>query len=257
MINPKKITLISVLSFFFFITVTKSCYTVDPGEYAIHVRLGTITGIQAAGFHGKIPFIDTIISMNVKIIKHSTESEASSKDMQSIRTTIAVNYKLIDEKVGEIYRTIGIQEMIEPNLIDPAVQETFKAITAKYTAEELILYRDKISDEIKKNLAERLFKYHLDIKEINITNFDFSVEFAKAIEQKLIAQQNALKASNDLNRIKVEAEQKIVEAKGEAQALQLKKTTLSQDLLLLEAIKRWDGKLPQVVGNGTPLLNLK
>lgn len=234
-----------------------SCYTINPGQYGVQLRFGNIVSIEGPGLHGKVPFIDDVIKMNVRIVKHSITSEASSSDLQTIKTVIALNYKLEDQKVAEVYKSIGRQEVVESSMLDPLVQETFKAVTARYTAEGLIKERDKVANEIKQILSQKCKVYGVDVKEINITHFEFTKEFTIAIEQKIVAEQLALKAKNDLKRIETEAQQKITEARGDTEALRLKRVNLTKDLILLDAIKKWDGKLPQVVGSGVPLLNLK
>ncbi|CAM3473083.1 Prohibitin family protein [Hydrogenibacillus schlegelii] len=143
------------------------------------------------------------------------------------------------------------------------MQEVFKAITARYTAEELITLRQKVSEETKALLAERLRPYGIVVDGYNIVNFDFSDEFNKAVEEKLTAEQKALKAQRDLERVKVEAQQKIEQAKAEAEALRIQREQITPELLRLReievqrmAVEKWDGKLPNVTGGAVPFLPL-
>ena len=142
-------------------------------------------------------------------------------------------------------------------MIIPAIQECVKAITAQYTAEELITKRQEVGDKIKALIDAKISPFGLRTEIFNIVNFDFSVEFNKAIEAKQVAQQAALKAEQDLARIRVEAEQKITEAQAEAEAYRLKSLEVTDSMIQLEAIKRWDGKLPvYIAGAGGNIFSI-
>jgi len=139
-----------------------------------------------------------------------------------------------------------------------------KAVAARYTAEQLITKRDTVSNTIRDLLAEALKKYGLAVDEVSITDFSFSKEFDRAIESKQTAEQMALKAQRDLDRIRIEAEQKVAAAKAEAEALRVQKQVVSKELIELRqievqkiAVEKWNGVLPQVTGNATPFINLK
>ena len=160
-----------------------------------------------------------------------------------MNTESAVN---LYKQIGSNYRSV---------VIDPAVQEVVKMITAQYTAEEIITKRSEVSMKMTDLLDEKISQNGIEIEAFNVINFDFSEEFNKAIENKQIAQQQALKAEQDLNRIKIEAEQKIVQAKAEADALKLQKQEITSDLLelrrieaQLKAIEKWNGELPTYNG---------
>jgi len=148
--------------------------------------------------------------------------------------------------------------------VDPAVKETFKAITAGFTAEELITKRAQVSDAISANLSEKLERYNLIIKALSITDFSFSAQCNAAIEAKQIAEQQALKARRDLDRIRLEAEQKVARAQAEAEALRIQKQEVTQQLLRLReievqrtAVEKWDGKLPNVTGGAIPFISVE
>ena len=142
-------------------------------------------------------------------------------------------------------------------IIDPAVQESVKAVTAQFTAEELITRRAEVSTQIKETLSERLRVHNILVDEFNIIDFSFSKVFNDAIEAKQTAEQSALKAQRDLDRIKIEAEQKITSARAEAEGQRLQRETITPTLLQLRAIEKWDGHLPQVTSGGTPFIDLK
>jgi regulator of protease activity HflC (stomatin/prohibitin superfamily) len=141
-------------------------------------------------------------------------------------------------------------------VVDPAVQEAVKTVTAHITAEEMITRLAEVKDAIKENLGERLMRFNILVDEFSIINFEFSHEFNVAIELKQTAEQSALKAKRDLDRIKIEAEQRITQARAEAEGQRLQRETLTPILLQLRAIEKWDGKLPQVSGGATPFIDL-
>jgi regulator of protease activity HflC (stomatin/prohibitin superfamily) len=203
-----------------------------------------------------VPFVERVIKMDVKIRKSDTRATAASKDLQTVMTEIVLNYHLFPDKVNKVYQQIGLE--YEKRIIDPAVQEILKGVTAKFTAEELITKRQLVKDEIKTALHDRLMASFISLDELNITDFQFSKGFNEVIEQKQTAEQLALKAQNDLQRIKIEGEQKIVAAKAEAESQRIQKETISPIILQLRAIEKWDGKFPQVLGGSgaMPFINI-
>src|SRR5438093_11082186 len=125
--------------------------------------------ILSEGFSFIIPIIERVIKMDVRIRKSDTRSTGASKDLQTVATEIVLNYHLFPDRVNKAYQTIGLE--YEKRLLDPAVQEIFKAITAKFTAEELITKRSFVKDEIKTSLHERLTSSNISLDELNITDF--------------------------------------------------------------------------------------
>jgi regulator of protease activity HflC (stomatin/prohibitin superfamily) len=193
--------------------------------------------------------------MDVKIQKARTDATTSSSDLQDVDLSVALNYHILPDKANKVYQTIGTE--FKERIIDPAIQEVMKAITARYTAEELITKRPLVSAEMKEALTLRLIESNIAVDAFSIINFSFSQTFTEAIEAKQTAEQNALKAKRDLDRIKVEAEQTIAAATAEAEALRLQKMNISPDLIELrkieanlKAIEKWNGVLPEVTGAG-------
>ena len=179
-----------------------------------------------------------------------------------VALSVALNYHIIPEKANVVYQTIGIE--FQERMIDPAIQEVMKAVTARYTAEELITKRPAVSAEMQESLKTRLLRSNISVDAFSIVSFSFSSIFTDAIEAKQTAEQNALKAERDLDRIKVEAQQTITAATAEAEALRLQKMNISPDLIELrkieanlKAIEKWNGILPQVTGGGAvPLIGV-
>jgi prohibitin 2 len=212
--------------------------------------------ILGEGFSFVIPVIQRVVKMDVRIRKSDTRATAASKDLQTVATEIVLNFHLFPDKVNKIYQEIGPE--YEKRIIDPAVQEIVKAVCAEFTAEELITKRQFVKDEIKTSLHKRLMTSHISLDELNITDFQFSKIFNEAIESKQTAEQLALKAQRDLERVKIEGQQKVVQAKAEAESQRIQKETISPIILQLRAIEKWDGKFPQVIGGtgAMPFINL-
>lgn len=212
--------------------------------------------ILPEGFSFIIPVIQRVIKMDVRIRKSDTRATAASKDLQTVATEIVLNFHLFPDKVNKIYQEIGPE--YEKRIIDPAVQEIVKAVCAEFTAEELITKRQLVKDEIKTSLHKRLTISHISLDELNITDFQFSKIFNEAIESKQTAEQLALKAGRDLERVRIEGQQKVVQAKAEAESQRIQKETISPIILQLRAIEKWDGKFPQVLGGSgaMPFINI-
>ena len=207
------------------------------------------------GLQFKIPFVEDIIPVDVRVQKSETDASAASKDLQIVRSRIALNFHVDPGKANVVYQNIGVE--FKSRMIDPQVQESVKAVTAQYTAEELITRRSQVRDDIKAALTSRLLGFNIVVDEFNIVDFSFSEEFNKAIEAKQTAEQNALKAKRDLERIKIEAEQTVTRARAEADAQRLQRETITPILLQLRAIEKWNGVLPQVTGGAMPFIDAK
>ncbi len=203
--------------------------------------------------------------VNVQILKHDSQGEAASKDLQSVHTTITTNFNVLSGGAAKLYSEIGMD--YEQKLFDGAIQETFKAITANYTAEELIKKREIVTAEISALFRQKITQLSgetIRIDAVFIKNFQFGAAFNKAIEDKQVAEQTAAKASRDLERIKIEAEQVRAKAQGEAdavvmaakadaEAFKLKSVTLTGQMLQMAAIEKWNGVLPIYTGGNGPL----
>ena len=229
---------------------------VGAGERGIVQNFGAVQDVVLGeGIHFKIPVVQTVTLLDVKIQKAMTDAESSSSDLQDVDLSVALNYHIMPEKANLVYQTIGVQ--YKERIIDPAIQEVMKAVSARYTAEELITKRPAVSTEMQESLKERLLASNISVDAFSIINFKFSETFTEAIEAKQTAEQNALKAKRDLDRIKVEAEQTVTAATAEAEALRLQKMNISPDLIELrkidanlKAIEKWNGILPEVTGAG-------
>jgi len=191
--------------------------TIDAGHRGVVIRFAAVTGsILNEGLQTKLPFIDSVVKMEIRTQKYETPSAAITKDLQDVSTTIALNWKLDPGMAAEVYRTLGL-EFID-RIAAPAIQETIKQVTSKFNAEDLILRRDEVKNIIFEGLANRLRERGIIVETLSITDFQFSDTFTAAIEAKVAAEQAVLEATNKLERVKVEAQQREAEARGEADA---------------------------------------
>ncbi|MCL2089524.1 MAG: prohibitin family protein [Oscillospiraceae bacterium] len=220
---------------------------VPAGHTGVRVTLGSVSeATMQEGIHFKVPLITNVVMMNNRVMKVDVDTASASKDLQNVTSTISLNYRLERGRSADIFKNVGVD--YETVLIRPAIHECIKAVTAGYTAEELITMRQEVGTRIKELIAEKIDTFGLTTEVFNIVNFEFSEEFNKAIEAKQTAQQQALKAEQDLARIRVEAEQKIAEAQAEAEAYRLKSQEITDAMITIEAIKKWNGQLPIYYG---------
>lgn len=245
-----------------------ACSQIDTGEVGIKTTYGKVTGqALSPGMYFFMPGVSSIHILNTKVQTVEQDSQAASKDLQNVQTQITLNYHLGTQDPIAHYTRLGDnQEQIETSIVKPAMNEAFKAVVAQFTAEELITKREAVSNMIINVLGNRLKQYDLYVDSISITGFKFSDAYSGAIEAKQVAEQNANKAKNDLQRIQVEAQQKVVEAQAQAQAMQLQKQVVTPELIQLkqleiqaEIAKKWNGAYPTTyVGspNTLPLLNV-
>lgn len=265
MSNKDIMKLIGGIVIFSLILIFNPFVIIRGGERGVVLNFGAVSDvIMDEGLNFRVPFIQAVKVFDVKIQKDELRTGAASKDLQEVTTIIALNYHLIPDSVNKLYQNIGTD--FKRRIIDPAIEEAVKAATAKFTAEEAITKRQEVREEIKKLLTIRLQKEYIAVDELSIIDFDFSNEFNRAIELKVTAEQQALKAKNDLERIKMEAEQRIAQAKAEAEAIKLQSDAANNEKYVslkaleveMEAIKKWDGKLPtQMIPNSSvPFLNL-
>jgi len=230
---------------------------VPAGSRGVLLEWGAVKSVLPEGMNFRIPIMQSAVLMVVQTQKFDAKATAASKDLQNVNTEVALNYHLSPDRVGDLYKNLGTD--YQDRVINPAVQESVKAATARYTAEELITQRPAVKQDIDDALIARLSKYDIYVETTSITDFQFSEIFTQSIESKVTAQQLALKAQNDLDRIKIEAQQTVASAQAQATALQLQNEQLqkSKDVLLLRWIEKWNGQLPQVYGGaGNLLLNL-
>ncbi|MCF7836027.1 MAG: prohibitin family protein [Candidatus Marinimicrobia bacterium] len=239
------------------VVVFGSFGTIGAGERGVLLQFGAVKDkVFDEGLYFKIPIIQSVVKMDVRIQKDEVAASASSKDLQIVTSKIALNYHLDPRSVNKIWQEIGKNYNVR--IIAPSIQEAVKAVTAKFTAEELITKREEVKEKIKANLADRLLESAIVVDEFNIIDFYFSDAFNNAIEAKVTAEQLKLKAERDLERIKIEKDQKITEAEGKAQAIRIEAQALNSNPKVVELrwIEKWDGKVPEYWGSASPFIGL-
>lgn len=248
MLNIDRKIIIIVLTILLFIPNIGFWTIVRAGHVGVITRFGAVNRVSYPGITLKFPLIESVANMETRTQKEQVEATAASNDLQEVRSTIALNYHLDGARAVEVYQNIGTS--YRERVVDPAMQEAFKAVTAQFTAEDLITKREKVREITHQELKNRLEKYNVIVDDLNIVNFDFSKEFNMAIEQKQVAQQN-------LERAKIEAETAKTQANGQATAQQILRSagSLSTEYLQFLAVQKWDGKLPNAT-NGVPFLNI-
>ena len=262
---------------------TSSFVIVDSGHVGVIRTLGAVQ-MEALpeGFHLKKPFMDVIEEIDVRLRKTESRATAASKDLQVVSTNVAVQYSLNGPVAPLTFQKIGRADVVETTLIAPAIMESVKAITAQYTAEELVTRRaevkngiqEAIEDFINTTLAQKEAVGAVSLANVAITDFDFSAEFNRAIEDKVRAEQEALQAVNEKLRRVTQAEAAAAERTlaADAEAYQIEVASMARadairreaealkdnpTLIQLRIAEKWDGKLPQFSGgNVIPFLNL-
>ena len=255
----------------------QAAVSVETGHIGVKTRFGKVTSTSLpAGLHFRIPFVEDIDQVEIREQKMEMNTGASSADLQTIQSSIAVNFRPDPQNAHLLFEEVG--QDYEQRILFPAVEETVKAVTAKYTAEQLITLRTEVRDNMENKLKERVRDNHVLITKFNIVNFEFSRSFNNAIEEKQTAEQEALRATNILRRMKVEADQKIetargaaesvklaalaeaeaitVKAKAEAAAQKMLAEVINKDVIQLRAIEKWDGQLPKLTGDTVPFITV-
>ena len=223
---------------------------IGPGQRGVLMTFGAVhDGVLDPGLHLKLPFAQSVVRMDVQVQNSQAQETAASLDLQNVSTTVATNWHILPADAEWVYQHIGSESDLVDKIIRPAISNSVKAVTAHYNAEDLIIHRDAVRDEIQKQITSELQPYRIVVDSVNITDFHFSDEFAQAIERKQIAQQRALQAQYELDQAKVLAEQRVVEAQAQSQAQKLLQQTLTPEIIQQQAIAKWDGHLPTVVGD--------
>lgn len=273
---------VSIAGIIGLITLFSSFTKVNTGYTGVRVILGAVReSTFEPGFHLMTPYVETVVKMDNKVRKIEVKAASTSKDLQAVSSTLAINYHLSKEKSVDMFKSVGLA--YEDTLLQPAIQEATKSIMAQYKAEELIKNRAEVSVAIMDEISRKMNGYGIMIDEFNITNFDFSQAFNDAIEQKLVAEQNKIKAATENEqrvaaaeadaaeakaRAEGEAEAARVKAEGEAAAIRAKaaaeaeaneqiRKSITNELIDYNRIEKWNGELPNIMtgSDGNVIVN--
>lgn len=240
------------------IFVFGSWFTVAEGERAILTTFGKASNhIYEAGLHVKLPLIQDVKTFDVKTIRADFKTETYTKDIQTARITVSYSYNLISNDIVETYKTYGNQW--QERILYPNLEQAVKAEVGTWNADQMIANRDKVASNILTSLQARMIEhsYPVSVTNFQMINIDYSDQFESAIEKKVVAEQAALEEANRTKQIEQKAKQQIVQSEAEAKAIRIKAQALQQNaqLIELEAVKKWDGKLPQIMtGDSMPIL---
>ncbi len=232
---------------------------VNAGERGVVMQFGKVQdNVLDEGIHPIMPIVTSVKRLSVRVQQNSFNADAASKDLQKVSTQLAINWHIDATQVNKVFQRIGDEQQIVLRIITPAVSEVLKAATAKKTAEEIITKRTSLKEEIDIALKARLAAYGVMVDDVSLVDFAFSPEFSKAIEAKQIAEQEAKQAEFIALKASKEAVGEVNRAKGQAEAQRLQRLTLTSELLQKQAIEKWDGRFPTVMGgSGTlPLINI-
>ena len=262
------------------IIVAASCFTVVPaGHTGVVVNMGRVSEtVLQEGFHFKTPFVQEIVQIDNRIVKLEVATDAFSKDLQTVSTVLAVNYRIAKDMSYSIYKEVGSN--FESVLVMPAVNEVLKAVVAKYTASDLVASRSEVSVMLDEELNGKLNARGIFIEDLNIIDWDFSAEYIAAVEAKQVAEQNLIKtkteqeeqiviAEAEAKKKRIAADTAIIAAKAEAERIRIEAEataeanrtiaeSLNDAILRNKTIEKWDGQLPRVTaGEGsTPMISV-
>lgn len=236
-----------------------ACTVVSPGERGFSVSLGKVgSEVRQPGAYLWIPFFHGSKTLNIQTQRSDVSTSAASKDMQEIRTDVAINWAITPDQVMNVFQNIGDEDDVLKRVINPAVNESLKSASARMTAEEILTKRVELKTEIDRVLKERLTQYGVTLQDVSIVNLTFSNEFMQAVERKQVAEQEAKRAVYLAQQATQTALAEIEKAKGQAESQRLLKSTITPEVLQMKALERWNGQFPQVMGNqALPFINLK
>ncbi|NEP51398.1 MAG: prohibitin family protein [Moorea sp. SIO3C2] len=238
------------------ILLSFNCFVIiNPGQAGVLSILGKARdGALLEGIHFKLPFVSIVDVYDVTVQKFEVPAQSSTKDLQDLTARFAINFRLDPTKVVSIRRKQGTLQNLVTTIIAPQTQESFKIAAALRTAEESITQRSQLKKDFDKALGERLAKYDVQVLDTSVIDLNFSREFAKAVEEKQVAEQQAQRAVYIAQEAEQEAQAEINRAQGKAEAQRLLAETLKAQggelVLQKEAIAAWrDGgaQMPKVL----------
>ena len=248
----------AVLLFVAFIIMFNPFVMVGPGERGIKIKLGEVEPeVYNEGLHFIFPFIQKFKTMNVKTQKNTIQTSVYTKDIQQARITYVLNFNVQPDKVNKLFQEVGMDYV--NTILTPVVEGTIKDIIGKWNAQDLIANREKATGDILFKLQNQLKDNYINVTDFQMVEINYSDVFERAIESKVTAEQEALKAKNKTVQVEEEAKQKVIAAQAEAKSMAIRAQALSQNKSLVEyeAVQKWDGRMPQyMMGNTIPFINI-
>ena len=250
--------------------VFASWYTVDQGEKAVVLRLGAIVEETGPGLHFKMPWINSVHKITVQNQnRRYTTLEAYSRDQQPANLTVSVSFMASDPSA--VYGEYGDLEGAIIRLIDPRVMSGVKTIFGQYDASRAIQERAGLNIDVA-NAITSAVTGPIQIISVQVENIDFSDAYEQSVEQRMLAQVEIQRREQNLRTVEVEAQIARTRAEGEANAIRLRgdaeapairaradALSANAGLVQLQAVEKWDGKLPttMVPSTALPFINLQ
>lgn len=242
-----------------FLIICNPIAIVGVGERGVKVTLGRVSPESySEGIHLITPFISKIKTMDVKTQKDNIVTSVYTKDIQQAKISYVVNYNLQPENAHKMYREVGM--MYRDTILMPVVEGVIKDVIGKWNAQDLVANREEATNDILEKLVAQMQDKYINITGFQIVNINYSDVFERAIESKVTAEQEALKAKNKTVQIQEEAKQKLISAEAEAKSMSIRAHALTQNKALVqyEAVQKWDGKMPTyMMGDAVPFINFK
>lgn len=244
------------------VALLAGCAQIDETERGVVLEFGKYSESFDPGLHFYNVFTKDIVRIPVATQLETVRIDAGSKDLQNVRVETNVNYHVDPLQVGKVYSQYG--KAYVSTILQPKIKETITGITPQYVPEEMLQKREEIRARMETALKAKLdsVKANIIIDGFTITSFGFSQAFDRAIEEKQVAEQQALKEKNVLKQIEYQNDQKVSKARADSTEMAIKMATLKsqsgKDYLILKWIEKWDGKLPQVNANEKtiPVINM-
>lgn len=239
-----------------------ACGSVDTGHRGIWVKFGEVIGEPVTeGLYFYNPFIWHLVEYPVREEKWSDTTEIFTRDTQRVTVDFTIIYHVDPSKAGVLFKEIGNPEALGTNILRPVVLGSLKDAIGQVIADNLVGEREKVTKRTLAVVIENLKTRHIEVTDLQFTNINFDKAYEQAVEQKVIATQDAQKAKNITVTIEEQAKQTVMTAKAEAQAMEIKSRALAQNkgLVQFEAVQKWDGKLPTYMfGSGTtPFIDIR
>lgn len=264
--RPKTIGMV-IFILIFFILAWGSFVIIPAGHRGVVLWWGSVEKrVMGEGLNFKVPIAERVIKVDVRVQPHPfKEIDAASKEYQMVKLTGMMNFHIDPAYVNVLYQKVGLD--FANKVIDPAFNDFVKEVVPNYPITEILPKREEIRKRAMTKLGENLARYHIIVDDIYIANIRFSPEYEKAIEAKQVAQQQVETQRQILAQREIEAQQKVVTAKGEAEAIlvvaqgqakanEMLSRSISPILVEYKGIEKWNGVLPQFTGGAIPFIDI-
>jgi prohibitin 2 len=232
---------------------------VDTGHRGVKTTFGEVQSESLPeGLYFYNPLTSNIIELDTRVQRWDDQTQAYTKDVQQAEIKFAVNYRLHQNKAHLAFKEVGVDwsEKLMPQI----VLGTIKNEIGQWNAVDIVANRADVQNKITATVVNALLTKNIDVERFEITNIDYDAAFERAVEQKVIAQQEAIREQNRTKQIEEQARQKVLQAEAEAKSIQIRAQALEQNAKLVEweAVQKWDGKLPQYMlgGGAMPFIQL-